>query len=523
MINVNTHLKSYFENSSKTPQSSFKILVLFSCCLVVLCLITFYQALTFDFLDFDDTDYIVNNPVVRSGLSWSGLQWAFTSLHVGNWHPLTSIFMMGEVSLFGVNATGFHAINLLLHTINAILLFLILTQATQSLSPSFFAACIFAIHPTRTESVVWIVELKDVLSTFFILWAILLYIKNNKRFGIPIFILYVLSLMSKQMYVTLPALLLVLDYWPLKRFSREKIMGLIFEKIPYAFASISAALIVLSAHSSGGSLASQDAYPLTLRLQNVITSTIQYFENFFLLFKSSSFLDPYRETYPLSLWLPCLLFFLTMTTLVCVFRKRHPYLLSGWLFFTISLLPIIGIIQTGSQALADRFTYFSYVGLAIMFFYFSYAYLSKSKQGRFLFITGGLIISILAAVACAIQVSHWKNVTTLFQHAISVNPKNYFAQFKLGQIFYYDKADPEKAKFHLLQAIALKPSIPAAHDILGQIQSNDGDYKNAEKFFKIVLKLFCDNARVVELVDTQDLKSCDLNSRTSSILVPGTK
>ena len=228
------------------------------------------------------------------------------------------------------------------------------------------------IHTTDSVRVGWIAKIQAAKKLGESDWVAWVKIRKSNM---------ALIVWSKRLMAWNPALLLVLDYWPLKRFSREKIMGLIFEKIPYAFASISAALIVLSAHSSGGSLASQDAYPLTLRLQNVITSTIQYFENFFLLFKSSSFLDPYRETYPLSLWLPCLLFFLTMTTLVCVFRKRHPYLLSGWLFFTISLLPIIGIIQTGSQALADRFTYFSYVGLAIMFFYFSYAYLSK-KIGR---------------------------------------------------------------------------------------------------------------------------------------------
>ena len=472
---------------------NLRALYLLSLSLIVLCLIPFYQVVRFDFFGLDDELYIVNNTVVRSGLSWSGIQWAFTSLHGNNWHPVTSIFMMTEVSLFGVNAAGFHAVNLLLHTVNAVLLFFILLRATKLLSPSFFVACLFAVHPTRAESVAWIVELKDVLSTLFALWAILLYVKYGKASKLSVFGIFILSLMSKQMYVTLPALFLVLDYWPLQRFSREKLTVLILEKIPYFLASLIATKLVVAVHLKIGSLGSLELYPLDLRLKNAIVSFAKYIIKMFALFMPSGFYDPYEKSYPLTLWLPCLLAAMAMTVVVFIIRKKHPCLLSGWLLFCIALAPVIGIIQTSSQAMSDRFTYFSYIGLFIMVFYFLFTYLGKSKIGRRLFAAIGITVSILSALACYIQTSYWRNSQTLFQHAIDVNPKNSLAYFKLGTILYLQEGKKREGIAHVRKALDLEPSSNGGHNALGQMLGSEGDFEGAEAAFKQALTLHSDD------------------------------
>ena len=479
-----------FQNPSVIASQSvpsLRTLYLLSLSLIVLCLIPFSQVLNFKFLNFDDGWYVFENAVVRSGLSWDGMKWAFTSLHGGNWHPITSIFMMAEVSLFGVSAKGFHAVNLLLHIVNAILLFIILSRATKLIPPAFFVACLFAVHPTRAESVAWIVELKDVLSTLFAFWAILLYVKHGKASKLSIFVVFILSLMSKQMYVTLPVFMLILDFWPLKRFSREKLSILVLEKIPYFIASLIASKIVLGVHLASGSL-SPTAYPLALRLKSSIVSYGHYIFNMVTL-KSSGFFNPYAENIPISLWLPILLTLFSITIAVYIFRKKGPYLLSGWLLFIVSLLPVVGIVQTGIQAMADRFTYFSYIGLLVMIFYFLYAQLNTSTIGRRLFTTGGIVISILAAIACHTQTSYWKDSRTLFQYAVDVNPQNYLAHFKLGSTLYYDEGKNEEAKAHILESIKLLPNFSEGNNVLGQILSAEGNEIDAEKSYKISISI----------------------------------
>jgi len=471
------------------------ILLLLSFCLAGLCLIPFYQVLHFEFLNFDDNKYITENPIVLGGLTWSGIKWAFTEVHASNWHPLTSILFMIEASVFGIKPSGFHAVNLALHIFNSILVFLILTQSTKMKAPAFFAAALFAVHPMHIESFAWISELKDVLSTFFVLIAVFLYVRtiNTAKFFILFF--YILSLLSKQMYVTLAFLFLILDYWPLKRFTRKNLVPLIQEKIPYLGAACLASVLAVWAQKTGGALQSLEAVPFMLRVGNAVVAYIQYVIKMFVPIRLSIY-------YPLDLDLHGSTVFLSALALIILTfffyfqRFRRPFLYSGWLFFIVTLLPVIGIVQIGFQSMANRYSYISYVGLFVMLCYFLNDSSKNSRALKVFFVATGTVVIAAATFVSRIETSYWRNTRTLFQRAVDINPHNFIAQAQLGTILYEEKKYAE-AKAHILAAKALLPDDYSVNNTLGLILSKENNYDEAEQTFKMILGRLPNNPAIL--------------------------
>ena len=412
----------------------------------VITLALYLPAVRYDYLTYDDGDYVTDNRMVQNGLTLAGIKWAFTTMHASNWFPLTWLSHMMDTSLFGHNPAGPHLTNILLHAANAVLLLLLLARLTGKLWPSAFIAALFAWHPAHIESVAWISERKDVLSTFFALIAMLNYqryaeeskIQNPKskiyfRWSL---VAFALGLMSKPMVVTLPCLLLLLDFWPLRRtnnlkLSRENWM-LVIEKWPFLLITAVASLITFLAQSQqgGNAVVSLTAVSLSYRLENVPLAYIGYLAKIFWPTNLAVFY-PLQKIIPSHVIAPTLL--LLIISLVAFWRRStHPYLLVGWLWFLGILVPVIGLVQVGGAQIADRYSYLSAVGIFIIVTFGARDVAARCKISNSLL--AGIFIFIL--IACVItmenQLRYWQNSVTLFQHALAVTPDNDVARNDLG-------------------------------------------------------------------------------------------
>ena len=447
--------------------------------LVLLTAAVFQQVTGFNFLSFDDARYIPDNPMVSNGLSFNGILWAFSTRHHGYWHPITWIVHMLNCQFFGLNAGAHHTMNLLFHIVNVLLLFGLLIRLTGRTGRSAFVTALFAIHPMHVESVAWIAELKDVLSTMFWLWTVwvyAIYIQNKARkFYWLAIVLYAVGLMAKPMIVTLPLILLLLDFWPLNRLSSENWRSRVVEKAPFFVLAGISAIVTFLTTAYGGVVGSVAQYPITARVSNVITAYGMYLSKFAWPHHLAC-LYPYDMNLSTGKIFASVLIILLITGLAMATAKRHPYVLTGWFWFLVMLLPVIGIIQAGPQSMADRYSYLSYVGLFIMITWSVSDWANQSlRLGRVLPVLG-IVIILALAVRARSQVQTWKDSLTLFRHAAEVTTDNYMAYNNLG-ILLADEGQLDEAIVQYRQALSLCPQFAYTQNNLGNalIQKNELD------------------------------------------------
>lgn len=406
-----------------------------------------YPGERFDFIAIDDNDYLAENPWVRQGLSLAGVQWAFTATHAGNWHPLTWLSLMLDVELFGPGPAGPHLTNLLLHLANVLLLFAFLLRATARLGPSLLAAALWAVHPLHAESVAWVSERKDVLSTCFALGALLAYERYARRPSLGSYALVglalTLSLLAKQMWVTLPALLWLLDFWPLGRmmrtelpgvrqgYSRPGAMRLVGEKLPLLALAAAFSVMIFLVQRNAGAVSDLEAVSLDARLRNVVVSYWMYLYKTFWPAGLAVFYPRPVQPHAWSAVLACAAPLVAITATAIAGWRRWPWLLVGWFWYLMALVPVIGLVQIGSHAWADRYAYVPHMGLFVALAWSADACLARwraASAARHVVplaavAAGGCVLAL--AVAGHRQVALWQNTERLLAHALRATDHHY--------------------------------------------------------------------------------------------------
>ena len=417
------------------------------------------------FVGYDDNEYVTENPRVKSGLSPANVRWAFTAAHSNNWHPLTWISHQADVSLFGMDPRAHHAVNLALHALNSGLLFWWLAGLTGALVPSAFVALVFGVHPLHVESVAWIAERKDVLSTFFGLLSLVAWTGYVRRRG-PLWhflasAFFAASLMSKPMLATLPILLLLLDWWPLDRRPR------LAEKLPLFALSILAGLATLWAQRQGGAIADVETLPLSLRLGNAAVSFVRYLGKTVWPADLAVFYPYPLHGIPVWKVAASVAAMAAISALVLYFRQSRPWLAVGWCWFVITLLPVIGIVQVGMQAMADRYMYAPMIGLLIAVAW---------EVPRVLPVAGPAILAGCVVLSWR-QIPVWKDGFTLFTHATAVTQDNFVAHDNLG-VELDRLGRREEAIAHYRETLRIKPG-----DRIGSGNLAHALFEKGEKLF----------------------------------------
>ena len=447
------------------------------------------------FLNYDDDDYVTENTMVQRGLTWTGIKWAFTTWHASNWHPLTWLSHMVDCEIFRLNPGGHHFVNVLFHSANAVLLFALLLRLTGAMWPSAFIAALFAWHPLHVESVAWVSERKDVLSTCFALLSLLCYAgharENRRRDYWFALVFFALGLMCKPMLVTLPFVMLLLDYWPLQRIQvpgpgAGSVRHCVFEKWPFfLLAALSAAVTFLAQRNDA--VQSFARVPPWLRVENAITAYAGYLYKAVWPVNLSVF-------YPLPGHIPGLVvaasaaFLVFISIMVWLERKRSPCLIVGWLWFAGTLVPVIGLVQVGDQAMADRYTYFPLIGIfsAVTFF-------AKQWADRFQFLkTAFAVTAVLILAACLAltenQLRYWHDNESLFRHALEVSEESALAHLNLG-VELQDQNKPAQALVQYQEALRLDPSRHEAYNNIGRILIEQGKPQEALDYCRTAVQL----------------------------------
>jgi tetratricopeptide (TPR) repeat protein len=453
----------------------------------------YFQARTFDFVNYDDPDYVTNNPHVRDGITPDGLLWAFTSGDAANWFPVTRISHMLDCQLFGLESGLHHLTNILIHALATVFLFGFLHLATGARWPSAFVALIFALHPLHVESVAWVAERKDVLCAFFWFLALWAYVRYTRQPGVTRYLLllaaFCLGLMAKPMIVTLPFVLLLLDFWPLRRASALR------EKLPLFALSAASAVTTVLVQRSSGAVEALVTVPLSLRIENAAVTYILYIAKTFWPTPLAVFY-PYPASLPA--WQPVLagLAILSISGLVWVSLRKHPYLAVGWLWYLGTLLPVIGLVQVGSQSRADRYVYVPIVGLTLMVAWGASDVLRKWPGTR-------LPLATLAVAGCAAcvpltwtQAGYWKNSESLYRHALAVTVSNSLAEHNLGSYLLDAPGRLPEAIAHLQAALRINPDSASAHSDLGTALAKSGRLAEAIPEYQAALRLNPDSAIV---------------------------
>jgi protein O-mannosyl-transferase len=425
---------------SRPPRPGFIALLL-----IVATLTLYVPSVGFEYINCDDPDYITENPDVLGGLTWHGMVWAFEAPHTGNWIPLAWMSHMLDVSVFGLDPGGPHLENALFHALSAALVFWLLRRWTGGFWRSAFGAALFAWHPLRVESVAWVCERRDVMCAFFMLLSLVAYTRYGEEaktrsprarqfYGLTL-LGFILALMSKPMAVTLPALLLLVDFWPLNRVSGFRVQGsglgrLLAEKIPFLALSALISVVTVSGQSEVGAVFSVDKLPVLLRLENAGVSYARYVGK---VFWPANLGMPYPLTYwPVSLRLASFGLIGALTVWAVRSARRRPYVLMGWLWFLAALLPVIGLIQAGSQAIADRFVYLPSLGLLVIVIQGVEELWPAGTRAKCLKGAAAAAVLGLGIWRSGVQLGYWQNSGTMFAHTLAVTGDNPFASQDLG-------------------------------------------------------------------------------------------
>jgi tetratricopeptide (TPR) repeat protein len=437
------------------------------------------------FITYDDPVYVTANPHVQGGLSWAGLIWAFTTVHASMWHPLTWLSYLVDSQLYGMNPGGFHFTNVLLHLANSILLFLLLQRMTRAQWPSALVAALFALHPMHVESVAWISERKDVLSTLFWILSVGAYVRyvenlksqisNFKFFYIGSVVLFALGLMAKPMLVTLPFILLLLDFWPLQR-RQARIALLLAEKAPFFILAAAACALTLFVTRHAGAIEPQASLPLASRLEIIPLSYVRYIAKTFWPVDLAVFY-PYERYWPDWEIAGSMAFLVLITGWVLWRARLQPHYAVGWFWFLVMLAPAIGVVQVGSFSMADRYSYLSNTGLFIMVIW------AGRMKPQALGVAGGLALAGCLA-ATAIQVQYWRDSETLYRHALAVTEQNGAMENTLGNVLLQE-GRVDEALPHLFRAVAFAPDYPQSHFNLGNALLAKGKVAEALGQFEI--------------------------------------
>ncbi len=475
--------------------------------------LVFGQTIRHEFINYDDPDYVYDNPPVAGGLAAAGIVWAFTHFHSGNWHPLTWLSHMLDCQLYGLHHPGGHHLtNVLLHAASALLLFLVLRGMTGDLWPSAFAATLFAIHPLHVESVAWVAERKDVLSGLFFMLTLAAYAGYARRpFSLLRYLLttalFVLGLMAKPMLATLPFVLLLLDYWPLGRIgattsrSREQspllrqgpsaIRRVLLEKLPWlALAAVSCTATYL-AQSSAGAVVQRLPFPS--RIANALICYVAYLGQFFCPLGLAVFYPYLQNSLPIWKVIASLALLVGISLAAMAGRRKCPYLLVGWLWHLGMLVPVIGLVQVGSQAMADRYTYLPQIGLYIALAWGAER-VSRHWPYRCWVVGAAAALAVMSLAWCAWQqASYWKNSETLWRHALACTSKNWLAEGN-SAILLAGRGRVDEAIDHYLEALKIKPDYELAHSNLGVVLAGCGRVDEAIAHYHEALKITPDDA-----------------------------
>jgi hypothetical protein len=476
-----------------------------SLALVLVTVITYWQIYRCGFIDFDDPLYVTENKIVQDGLTWQGIKWAFTTSHAYNWHPLTWLSHMLDCQLFGLNPAGHHLTNVLLHIANTILLFIVLATATGQFWQAAFVAGLFALHPLHVESVAWISERKDVLSTFFWLLTIGFYIRYAHKprliAYLPVIFAFALGLMAKQMLVTLPFVLLLMDYWPLQRFpeyrqsrrQRQKqlsyapLFHCCMEKTPLLCLSIRASIIVYRIQDKVALVKSASSIPLSYRIGNALASYAEYILKMLYPIHLGILYPHPERNLPIGQVIIAACILLSLSVIIIYLSHTRRWLLVGWLWYLGTLVPVIGIAQVGLQAMADRYTYIPLVGIFIIVVYGAAELLSKLKCAKIAAIAGSAIVLSALSLCTHSQLRYWQNSIMLYEHTVAVTKNNDIMHYNLGRLLL-DDGKIEQAIEHFRQSVTIKPDQPKIHKNLGILLMQQGRNNEAIEEFRRVLK-----------------------------------
>jgi hypothetical protein len=464
--------------------------------LAIVTLAAYWPVTRHDFINLDDQQYITSNENVQAGLTWTGIVWAFKNTEAANWHPLTWISHMMDCQLFGLNPAGHHLMNVFFHIANTLLLFFFLNQTTGALWRSAVVAAFFAWHPLHVESVAWAAERKDVLSAFFWMLALLSYSSYAKNKNIVAcflaLIFFACGLMSKPMVVTLPFVLLLLDFWPLNRFKSKSVRFLILEKTPFFALAIAGSVVTYLVQKSGGATWSSEGLPFHIRVANVLVSYVRYISKTFCP-TDLAVIYPYQRHWPMAAVIGAALLLIVWSALVILRARRQPYLFTGWFWFLGALVPVIGLVQVGAQSIADRYTYIPSIGLFILLVWGANDFANwKPEWKKFLPLAGGLALVGCLAVT-SIQLNYWRNAVSLFSHAIKVTTDNYTACNFLGRALDDFGRRDEALEFYA-ESVQIAPKYPQAQFNLGMDLWDENRLNEACDHLKTAVQLAPDNA-----------------------------
>jgi tetratricopeptide (TPR) repeat protein len=462
---------------------------------------------------YDDQVYVTENAGVTNGLTWQSAAWAFQTAHASNWHPVTWLSHMLDYQLWGPAAGCHHLTNVAFHALNAAILLLLLQRLTGRLWPSAMVAALFAWHPLHVQSVAWVAERKDLLSTFWGLLSLLAFVRYaqkrpartgqrpdgepprgtggfaSARFNYCLSLaLFALGLMSKPMLVTIPLLLLLLDYWPLQRFSEIRATRLLAEKLPFMALSIVSCVITLRVQGAGGSIAALSEVPVGARIANALVSYLRYLGKTFWP-ADLAILYPYVHDWPAPLVISAALFMVAVSGAAFALARRMPSFVVGWLWYVVALVPVIGLVQVGEQSMADRYTYLPLVGVFLVFAWGG-AQLMQRRQNPMRTVVPALAVAVL--VLCLLGTRHqlpfWRNNVALFERAVKVTENNGSAHKNLGgALVQLNRLD--EAVRHYETAIAINPADASAHSDLGTALARMGRVNEAVEHFHAAIQL----------------------------------
>ena len=462
--------------------------------LIVACLAIYGQTFRFDFINIDDRQYIYENPIVATGLNSKSIWWAITAVYSGNWHPVTWLTHLADVSLFGMNPGGHHATNVIIHTLASVLAYFAFNRLTGTVWQSAAIAALFAVHPAHVESVAWIAERRDVLTGLFMMLTLLSYVKFTRtddgkvKWMAITAVCLALGLMSKGMLVTMPFVLLLCDYWPLNRLnSLEDLRKLVAEKIPlFALVAASAAITFYS-QSSGGAVADLATMPLGDRIQNVIIAYSSYVAMLFYPFNLGVFypIDPNRPAWTL---IAAGTVLVALSALFLIVLRHKRFLAVGWLWFLGMMFPVSGIVQIGGQSMADRYTYVPYFGLFIILVWGIAELSTRFRLPEKILASIAVIAIVALGIRAFDQTTKWQNSETLYRHTLSFTKNNNPLLANLC-LHYLRKADSQTAERQCTELLAQMPETADGYQILGNLSAQNGKFKEARAFFEKAIAL----------------------------------